>query len=65
MAFTQDDLTKLDRAIADGRGVRQISFADQTIIFHTVAEMLKLRELMSRQVNSSPTHRLAVTSKGT
>ena len=65
MAFTQTDIDKLDRAIADGRGARQISFADQTIIFHSVADMLKLRSLMKRQVDSTLTHRLAVVSKGT
>ena len=65
MAFTQADLDKLDRAIAAGRGVRSIAFADQTITFHTVSDMLKLRSLMKRQVDSALTHRLAVTSKGT
>ena len=65
MAFTEDDLTKIDRAIAAGRGVRTIAFADQTITFHSVDDMLKLRSLMKRQVDSALTHRLAVTSKGT
>ena len=65
MAFTQADIDKLDRAIADGRGAQIVSFADQTVHFRTVAEMKELRELMTRQVNSTPTHRLAVTSKGT
>lgn len=65
MAFTQADLDKLDRAIADGRGAQSISFADQTITFRTVDDMLKLRSLMKRQVDSALTHRLAVVSKGT
>lgn len=65
MAFTQADLDKLDRAIADGRGARQISFADQTIVFHSVSDMLKLRSLIKRQVDTALTHRLAVVSKGT
>lgn len=65
MAFTQADLDKLDRAIADGRGARQVTFADQSVIFHSVADMLKLRSLMKRQIDSALTHRLAVTGKGT
>ena len=65
MAYTQADIDKLDRAIADARGAQTISFADQTISFRTVAEMKELRQLMTRQVNATRTYRLAVTSKGT
>ena len=65
MAFTQADIDKLDRAIAAGRGVQTISFADQTTTFRTVAEMKELRQWMTREVNATRTYRLAVTSKGT
>lgn len=65
MAFTQTDLDKLDQAIVDGRGAKSVSFADQTIMFHSVDDMLKLRSLMKRQIDSALTHRLAVVSKGT
>ena len=65
MAFTQADLDKLDRAIVDGRGARSITFSDQSVTFHTVDDMLRLRSLIKRDVDSAPTHRLAVTSKGT
>lgn len=65
MAFTEDDLTKLDRAIAVGRGVKTISFADQTTSFRSVSEMKELRSLMAREINAARTHRLAIVSKGT
>lgn len=65
MAWTQSDLDTIDAAIASGRGARRITFADQTIEFHSVAEMLRLRATIKREVESARTHRLAVTSKGT
>ena len=66
MAFSQSDIDALDRAIAAGRGARSITFADgQSVTFRSVAEMKELRSLMKREVDSAPTYRLAVTSKGT
>lgn len=67
MAWTQTDIDALERAIADGRGARQMSFADQSITFGSVDEMLKLLSVMRQSVaavaGSSPT-RYAATSKG-
>lgn len=68
MAFTQADLDALDKAIADGRGARAITFNDgQSVQFNSIAEMLSLRATMKREIDStsSPAYRLAVTSKGT
>ena len=65
MAFTQADIDALDQAIADGRGARSITFADQTVSFESVDDMIKRRALMKREVDSTPTYRLAATSKGT
>ncbi len=66
MAFVQDDLDKLDRAIADGRGARQMTFSDHSVTFNSIDEMLKLRGVMRREINETTrTYRLAVTSKGT
>jgi hypothetical protein len=66
MAFSQADLDKLDQALADGRGARQITFEDQSITFHSIDEMLKLRAVMVREVSSTvKNHRLAVVKKGT
>ena len=67
MAWTEDDLNKLEAAIAAGRGVRQMSFSDQTIVFHPVDEMLKLRAAMKHELYGATTsrnYRLASTSKG-
>lgn len=65
MAFTSDDLDKLDRAIAGGRGARSITFSDQTVTFNSIDDMLRLRALMKAQTDpSAATHRLATTDKG-
>ena len=65
MAFTQTDVDALDRAIADGRGVRSMTFSDQTVSFNSISEMIELRRLMKREVDDVPTYRLAATDKGT
>lgn len=65
VAFTQSDIDALDRAIADGRGARSITFSDQSVSFNSIAEMIKLRSMMKREVDSTPTYRLAATDKGT
>ncbi len=67
MAFTSSDLTALDRAIADGRGARSITFNDQTVSFSSISEMLALRATMIREINADdvPAYRLAVTRKVT
>lgn len=68
MAWTQDDLDKLDAAIAGGAVVKQLTFADQTFVFRDIDEMLKVRTLiaasLSTAAGSSSNHRLAATSKG-
>jgi hypothetical protein len=40
MAWTEADLNSLERAIADGRGARSITFSDQSVTFGTIDEML-------------------------
>lgn len=67
MAITQTDLDALDRAIADGRGARSMTFSDQSITFGSVDEMLKLRAFMQSQLDAatrSTRTRYAATSKG-
>jgi hypothetical protein len=63
--FTQDDIDKLDAAIAASRGVSQTTFENQTTVFRPVEELQRLRAMMKREVDASPTHRFAVTDKGT
>ncbi len=66
MAFVQADLDKLDRAIADGRGARQIAFENQSVTFDSIDEMRKRRAMMKREIDGTVrTYRLAVTRKGT
>jgi hypothetical protein len=68
MAWTQDDLDKLDAAISSGSGLQSMTFGDQSFTFRGLDEMLKLRALMqqalSTQAGNSRSHRLAAVSKG-
>ena len=66
MSWTPADLDALERAIADGRGARIITFDDQSVTFHSLAEMLTLRERMRATVHAAAHRpfRLAVVRKG-
>lgn len=68
MPFTQDDADKLRRAIADGRGARSMSFSDQTVVFNSIDDMLKLLAVMEREIGIAAgtrrAYRVATTSKG-
>jgi hypothetical protein len=67
MAWTEADLNSLERAIADGRGARSITFSDQSVTFGTIDEMLKLRASMKHDLfglTTSRTYRVASTNKG-
>lgn len=64
MAWTQTDVDRLKQAIADGRGARSITFADQSVTFHSIDEMLKLLAVMQREVTGGSRTRYAATRKG-
>lgn len=65
MAWTQADLDKLDAALASGAAVQSIAFADNTVTFRSIDEMLKLRAVMVAALASQRnSRRLAATSKG-
>jgi hypothetical protein len=68
MAWTQSDVERLERAIADGLGARSIQFADQVVQFNSIDEMLKLLAVMRAAVaaaaGTSQRTRLAATRKG-
>lgn len=67
MAFTQIDIDALKTAIAAGRGARTIAFGDQTVTFHSVAEMVALLRLMETDVQTTagtPRTRYGVVDKG-
>lgn len=66
MSWTQTDIDALKTAIADGKGVKTITFADQSVTFNSIDDMLKLLAVMEADVNASTHrgHRFAATSKG-
>jgi hypothetical protein len=71
MAFTAEDVEALERAIADGRGAKTITFENQSVTFHSIEEMLALRDKMlgivaeeQAAATGSSRTRFAATSKG-
>lgn len=67
MAWSQSDIDALQAAISAGKGARSITFADQSITFNSIDEMLKLLSVMQAQVNANSggsRTRYAATSKG-
>ena len=67
MAWTQTDIDALERAIADGRGARTITFSDQSITFGSIPEMLQLLATMKSAVATAAgtsSTRYAAFSKG-
>ncbi len=68
MPWVQSDVDALERAIADGRGARSISFSDQSVTFNSIAEMLQLLAMMRASVSTAPgtsqRTRLAAFDKG-
>lgn len=68
MPFTTTDAENLRRAIADGRGARSMSFGDQTVVFNSIDDMLKLLATMEAEIagvtGTRRSYRVATTSKG-
>lgn len=68
MPFTQTDADNLRRAIADGRGARSMTFDNQTVVFNSLDEMIKLLAIMEAEAGNAAgtrrSYRVAVTSKG-
>lgn len=61
--FSQEQLTALDEAIA--QGVLEVKYADKTVTYRSLNEMMRIRSLMLSSVSSKrPSRRLAVHSKG-
>jgi hypothetical protein len=50
MAWTQSDIDILQAAITSGKGAKSITFADQSVSFHSIDEMLKLLAVMRQEV---------------
>ena len=68
MPWTQTDIDALKTAIAGGRGVKSVTFGDQTVTFNSPKEMLDLLAVMQQDVQltagTRQGYRVAVTSKG-
>jgi hypothetical protein len=62
MAWTQTDIDTLQAALLDRKGARTITFADQSVTFESLDDMLKLLAIMRGSLAS--TVRYAATSKG-
>jgi thiamine monophosphate synthase len=48
MAWTESDLDALEAAIK--QGVREVQYRDRRVTYHSLDEMLKLRQLMRDEV---------------
>lgn len=48
MAWTEADLTKLEEAIASG--AKSVQYENKKVDYHTLDEMLKLRDLMRKSL---------------
>jgi len=59
MAWTQDDLDRIKRGIA--QGVRRVQFKDRLIEYNSVSEMLKAREAIEKDLNDQAAQASGVT----
>lgn len=50
-AWTQDHLTAIEQAIA--RGVRRVTYADQTVEYQSVSDMLRVRDIMRAELGAT------------
>lgn len=50
-AYTHAQLTALKAAAA--RGTKSVSYDGQTVVYHSLAEMLKLISVIERELNSA------------
>lgn len=48
MAFTQSDLDALDAAIKSG--VKTVTYADRTVTYHSLAEMMQARTIIQGEI---------------
>lgn len=64
MPWTQSDIDTLKTAILDRKGARTITFADQSVTFDSIKDMLDLLAVMQLEVTGGSRTRYAATSKG-
>lgn len=59
MAWTQSDLDALETSIQ--RGTRVVQFGDRRVEYHSLDEMLKLRQLMRDEIDTAAGTRVSVS----
>lgn len=59
MAWIQDDLDRIKRAIA--QGVRRVQFKDRLIEYNSISEMLIAREAIEKDLNDQAAQAAGVT----
>jgi hypothetical protein len=67
MAWTQSDIDTLRAAVAAGGAVKSMTFADRTVTFNSIDEMLRLIATMEHSIATAAgttRTRYASTSKG-
>lgn len=62
MAFTSADLDAINAAIA--RGERTVQFADRSVTYRSIDELLQARAVIAASLAARPRQRLAYASKG-
>lgn len=67
MAFTQDDLAAIDKAIASGE--LTVKYGDTVTTYRSIAELKQARAMIQDELNAASgtapkTYTLAATSKG-
>jgi len=52
MAWSQTDLDRIEAAIA--KGVRSVTYQSGSVTYQSLDEMLKIRDLMAREIGGQP-----------
>lgn len=62
MAFTQQQLSALEDAIA--MGTLSVEYADKKVTYRSLGEMMRIRDTMRRDLEKPKSSRVASFSKG-
>jgi len=61
MAFTQTQLTSLEKAIAEG--ALEVQYADRKVVYRSLLEMMQLRDLMRKQLGEVENQGVRIATK--
>jgi hypothetical protein len=62
MAFTEDDLEKIRRAIATGE--KTVQFSDRSVTYRSIDELRQAEQAIAASLTGAPKQFLAYTDKG-